>query len=109
MSQTYSEYFENFIWPWFMPRLEEYEKLVRQHGFRELSVWEENADRYFENQEEMIKWIDQPSIVPFLKHLPEIRKERFRNEVVHRMVRRTIQPDGTCFETFRRINVFARK
>ncbi|MCL6478897.1 MAG: methyltransferase domain-containing protein [Peptococcaceae bacterium] len=106
---AYREYFDNFAWPWFMPRLDEYEKLVRQHGFRELKVWEQNADRYFKNQDEMIKWIDQPSIVPFLKFIPEREKERFRNEVIHRMVRKSIQPDGTCFETFRRINVFARK
>lgn len=105
----YREYFEDFEWPWFMPRLDEYKKLVGQHGFRELRVWEENADRYFKNQGEMIKWIDQPSIVPFLKYIPEIKKESFRNEVIYRMIQQTIQPDGTCFETFRRINVLARK
>ncbi len=26
-----------------------------------------------------------------------------------RMVKETVQPDGTCFETFRRVNVFAKK
>lgn len=106
---AYKVYFKNFEWPWFMPGLEEYEKLVKQYKFRELKIWEENADRYFKNQDEMIKWIDQPSIVPFLELIPEVKKERFRNEVIHRMVQKTIQPDGTSFETFRRINVFARK
>jgi len=57
----------------------------------------------------MIKWIDQPSIVPFLKEIPEESKEGFRNEVVQRMVEKTLQADGTCFETFRRINVLARR
>lgn len=107
--RTYSEYFENFEWPWFMPRLDNYVELIRQHNFRELEVWEENADKYFNNQDEMIKWIDQPSIVPFLKLVPEVKKERFRNEVIHKMVQKTIQPDKTCYETFRRINVLARK
>jgi hypothetical protein len=29
--------------------------------------------------------------------------------VVERMRDETLQPDGTCFETFRQINAFARK
>ena len=105
----YREYFENFEWPWFMPTILQYEKLVRQSDFREWKVWEENADRNFKGEDEMIKWIDQPSLVPFLKFLPNTMKEEFRDEVVRKMVRKTIQPDGTCFENFRRINVFARK
>lgn len=108
-ASKYSEYFESFEWPWFMPTLGQYEELVSQHDFSEWKVWGENVDRYFKSKDEMIKWIDQPSLVPFLKFLPDTHKEQFRNEVVRRMVDKTIQPDGTCFETFRRINVFARK
>lgn len=106
---VYMEYFTNFEWPWYMPRPSEYEKLAEQYEFSELRIWEENADRYFNTKDEMIMWIDQPSIVPFLKLIPDDKKEGFRNEVVQRMIDKTIQPDGTCFETFRRINVFARK
>ncbi len=106
---TYSEYFKNFEWPWYMPRYNEYEELVKQYEFRESRVWEENADRNFSTKEDMVKWIDQPSIVPFLKFLPEEKKAGFRNEVVRKMIDITTQPDETCFETFRRINVFARK
>ncbi|MCO1603481.1 class I SAM-dependent methyltransferase [Desulfosporosinus nitroreducens] len=105
----YSDYFKNFEWPWYMPTLSEYDDLVIQHKYRETSVWEENADRNFNSKKDMVKWIDQPSIVPFLKFLPEGKKVGFRNEVICRMVNKTTQPDGTCFETFRRINVFARK
>ena len=36
-------------------------------------------------------------------------KKIFRDTVVEQMVAETLQSDGTCFETFRRINVFARK
>ena len=72
-------------------------------------VWGENADRYFPDAEEMIKWIDQPSLVPFLAHLPETAKPRLREYVVKRMIEETRQDDGRCFETFRRINVSARK
>ncbi len=109
VSPVYSKYLENFVWPWYMPKISEYGEQVKQNKFREAKCWEENADRYFKTKEEMINWIDQPSIVPFLQFLPEQIRNSFRNEVVHKMVAKTIQPDGTCFETFRRINVFARK
>lgn len=107
-NSAYKSYFRDFEWPWYMPWISEYEKLVELYGFKELRIWEENADRYFLTKDEIIRWIDQPSIVPFLKLVPAEEKEGFRNEVVQRMVAKTIQPDGTCFETFRRINVSAR-
>ena len=53
----------------------------------------------------MIRWVDQPSLVPFLTHVPEKSKQVFRDFVVERMIEETRQEDGRCFETFRRINV----
>lgn len=104
----YSPCFKDFEWPWFMPQIEEYKKLVNTLNFSEIKVWEENADRYFTNKEEMIKWINQPSIVPFLKYIPEEKKEGFRQLVITQMIKETLNDDGQCFETFRRINVFAK-
>jgi trans-aconitate 2-methyltransferase len=69
----------------------------------------ENADRYFTDTGAMVKWVDQPSLVPFLYRVDQPAKEEFRDFVVERMIDETLQPDGTCFETFRRINAFARK
>ena len=57
----------------------------------------------------MIKWIDQPSLVPFLEFVDLPDKQTFRDSVVKQMIIETSRPDGTCFETFRRINVFAKK
>ncbi|HHV63578.1 MAG TPA: class I SAM-dependent methyltransferase [Peptococcaceae bacterium] len=105
----YKVYFNNFVWPWFMPRISEYERLLNQQKFKELRCWEENADRNFRTKDEIVKWIDQPSIVPFLEVLPKEKQPGFRDEVVNRMVYKTKNSDGTYFETFRRINVFARK
>ncbi len=49
----------------------------------------------------------QPSIVPLLREIDEVSKKEFRDEVVAKMIKKTRQPDGRCFETFRRINVSA--
>jgi trans-aconitate 2-methyltransferase len=105
----YSPRFVHFDWPWFMPTLEEYEEILHQSEFHDVRVWLENADRFFPDTEAMIRWIDQPSLVPFLAHLGEPDKQSFRDFVVEQMIRATRQEDGRCFETFRRINVFARK
>ena len=58
----------------------------------------------------MIQWIDQPSLVPFLSHIADpAAREIFRCFVVDRMIEKTKQQDGRCFETFRRINISAVK
>ena len=92
-----------------MPPIEEYTQLVSQSEFKAAKVWGENADRYFPDTKTMIGWVDQPSIVPFLACVPEPYKDDFREYVVGEMIRETKQTDGQCFETFRRINLFARK
>ena len=105
----YRDSFRDFVWPWFMPKVHEYEILVRDSKFGEIKIWEENADRYFASATPMIQWIDQPSIVPFLKYVDDVKGQEFRNLVVEKMLKNTSQTDGTHFETFRRVNVFARK
>lgn len=107
---NYTKYFENFVWPWYMPAIEKYKSLTEEFPFTGVSVWGENADRYFPDAEAMIKWIDQPSIVPFLKCISvEKDAKSFRDTVVEAMVKETTQEDGTCFETFRRVNFRAVK
>lgn len=102
----YSAYFSNFVWPWFMPSIEAYQSVAELFPFSEVEIWGENGDRYFSDKEEMIRWIDQPSIVPFLECIhSEKSAKNFRDNVVEKMIQETIQKDGTCFETFRRINL----
>jgi trans-aconitate 2-methyltransferase len=57
----------------------------------------------------MIRWIDQPCLVPFLPYVAPADRAGFRAEVIERMVQATRQPDGRCFELFRRVHVFFRK
>jgi trans-aconitate methyltransferase len=108
-NEKYNKYFKSFEWPWYMPTIEEYDKILSGAAFKDIELWEENADRFFIDEDEMIKWIDQPSIVPFLNVLQGKEKEEFRNEVINKMINKTKQSDGRCFETFRRINVYAVK
>jgi trans-aconitate 2-methyltransferase len=105
----FSQHFRDFVWPWYMPSLGQYMGLAARSRFREIRVWMENADRTFADSESMIRWVDQPSLVPFLACVPEVDKGPFREVVVRRMIEETHRSDGTCFETFRRINVYARK
>ena len=53
----------------------------------------------------MTRWIDQHNPVLFLARVADRQKEAFRGFVVRRMVGRTEQADGRCFETSRRISV----
>lgn len=108
-AKEYAAYFSKFDWPWYMPTVEQYRALLDEVAFTEKNVWSQDADKYFESIEAMTKWIDQPSIVPFLGCVAEKDKQRFRDDVVERMIKETVKDDGTCFETFRRINVLARK
>ena len=99
--EQYAAFFSKFDWPWYMPKLEEYESLVQEFPFVEKRVWGENADRYFPTVGAMIQWIDQPSLVPFLQYLNSVEKDSFREYVIRRMIEETKQSDGTCLETFR--------
>lgn len=105
----YKKFFENFEWPWFMPSKSQYEKLISSVGFSVYTITEVNRDRYFSTASEIIKWIDQPSIVPFIKYIPDEKKEEFRQEVIEELLKKTRQPNDTYFETFRRIKVYAQK
>jgi trans-aconitate 2-methyltransferase len=105
----FAPHFADFEWPWYMPSVDEYLEIVNTSRLRNAKVWGENADRYFPNEAAMIRWLDQPSLVPFLTHLPISKKKAFRTFVVKRMIEETRQNDGRCFETFRRINLAAMK
>jgi len=110
MSQdSFSAYFADFQWPWYMPTVDAYATLVKSTVLSDVSVWGENADRFFVDTETMVRWIDQPSLVPFLACVPDIQKSNFREFVVRRMIEDVKQPDGRCFETFRRVNVYAKR
>ena len=107
--KEFARFFSDFSWPWYMPPVDEYASLAAQSEFKATKVWGENADRHFPDSEAMIGWLDQPSLVPFLACIPQDHKAGFRNYVAGEMISETKLADGKCFETFRRINLFARK
>lgn len=105
----YRDFFKGFEMPWFMPSKSYYKELISPIGYSDFTITEVNRDRYFPTSDEMIKWIDQPCIVPFIECIPDILKSTFRKEVIETMLKRARQPDDTCFEAFRRLLVYARK
>lgn len=107
--EEYRAYFAGFGWPWYMPPVDTYRTLAEASGLQDVHVWDENADRYFPDEGAMVRWIDQPSLVPFLAPVADRHRQPFRDRVVDRMIAEARQADGRCFETFRRINVSARK
>ena len=106
---VYAPCFEGFRWPWYMPTPEEYEQVLSRTEFRNYRVWGENKDRYFSDEHTLISMAEEASMVPFLAVLPEYVKQVFSKEVFERLMAKTKQPDGRCFETFRRLNVYAEK
>ena len=104
----YSRYFKEFLWPWYMPTVEAYEEKVNSTGLFDSRVWGEIADRSF-TATGLIGWIEQPSIVPLLEQVASDDKQAFRDDVVAKMLERTKMGDGEYLETFRRINLLARK
>jgi trans-aconitate methyltransferase len=107
--KKYRDFFKEFNWPWYMPDIREYEKLLSNSKFHNIKVWTSNKDRFFENDEEMIRWIEQPSIVPFMEKVDDKLKVNFKKDVIDKMIDLTKAKDDRCFETFRRINVYAEK
>jgi len=105
----FRDFFAQFVWPWYMSSVDEYNRLVQSSGLHNVRVWGENADQFFPNIEAMIQWVEEPSLVPFLAHVPDYAKDSFRTVVLTRMIEETKQEDGRCFETFRRINISAEK
>ncbi len=101
--------FADFVWPWYMPSVEEYRRVMSETQFRDVRVWGEKADRPFEDRKSFVGWIDQPCLVPFLARVDPAMTKWFREYVVDRMTRETSTGDGRYFETFRRINVQAKK
>lgn len=109
LREEFVPYFSEFIWPWYMPTVGDYTLLAEESPLTRVKVRGENADRFFPDADALIRWLDQPSLVPFLACIAEKDRAAFRNHVVDEMLRETRQPDGRCFETFRRINLSARK
>ena len=106
---SYAPGFRDFEWPWYMPTPGAYRQLASRFPCRELQVYGENTDWFFPDAEAMIRWIDQPCLVPFLPWVAPANREAFRAEVIEQMVQSTRQPDGRCFELFRRVQVSFRK
>jgi trans-aconitate 2-methyltransferase len=105
----FQPYFSRFVWPWYMSGVDEYLSLVTESGaWADVRVTGENADRTM-TRDELVRWLDQPSLVPFLEVLPPGDKAAFREAAVAAMLAATQRGEDQYFECFRRIDVSARK
>jgi trans-aconitate methyltransferase len=101
--------FAGFEWPWFMPSVKQYDRLLDEAGLEDTQVWMGPVKHRFSDEAELAGWLDQPCLAPFVGHLGEELGQAFRQAVVDKMIERTRQPDGSFVELFQRINVLARK
>ncbi len=83
--------------------------LLLQSPFRDVKVSEEHKERLFPSADPLIKWIDQPCLVPFLVVISENDKQKFRDTVIAQMLQRTRQTGGGFLELFCRLDVLAKK
>ncbi|MFA4915956.1 MAG: methyltransferase domain-containing protein [Syntrophales bacterium] len=105
----YAMYFTEFVWPWYMPTAIEYQNILSQSPFQNVEVREEHLKRLFPSADSLIKWIDQPCLVPFLAVISEKDKQEFRDTVIDYMIQRTRQSEGRFLELFCRLDVLAIK
>lgn len=105
----FADAFADFRWPWWFPGLAEYEAVLSGSPFGEWRAWLEPKEQRFPGAEALGGWMDNPSLIPFVRALPAQLRKPFRDAVVADMLGRTLQPDGTHLERFRRMNVWARK
>ena len=90
-----------------MPTVDAYEEKVRSTGLFDFRVWGEVADRSF--SADRADRVDRTAVDrPVAGAVASDVKRPFRDDVVAEMLERTKQ-DRNYLETFRRINLLARK
>lgn len=109
VGETLSLSYSYVIWPWFMSNIRENSAGSKKTFFRRVRLWQEKVDRYFASAEQVVCWLDQPALVPFLACVEDVDKQRFRRRVIEEVLRRTKCKNGGYCEKFRRINIWAWK
>ena len=102
--------FSGYQWPWYLPNVLEYENLLANAHFNIHSVSLDTDKRLFSDTDAIVRWIEQPCLVPFLDFIQDERdKKDFHDVVVNEILRRTKKGDGTHLEIFKLLNVTAAK
>lgn len=104
---SFADSFKDFNWPWRNETVERYRQILTETPFSDFQVWGQIADATFSHSEEVIAWMEQPLLVPFLNHLPPSLRSSFHDTVVDNMLAVSRNSDGAYFEYFRKVNVLA--
>ena len=75
------------------------EKIWKEFLRKDIIPESNSCELYFEEQD----------IEAFVQKLDKLYPSIQYVNKIHSMIKKTLQPDGTCFETFRRIHVLAYK
>jgi len=89
--------FQTFSWPWFMPTVAQYERLVATLPFRTTRVSCEKGFRMVPDAEALTEWLDRVLLPPFFAVLPTAdERDLFRAYVLTALLMSVRQPDGRC-------------
>lgn len=80
-------YFENFIYPWFFPSIEEYRGFVERAGLSAKRIRLVPKDMVHDGRDSLTGWL-RAVFLPYTERLPEALREDFVAEVVNAYVKR---------------------
>ncbi len=103
----YERYFSNWQPPWYLPSKEEYENVLKEAGFRNISVYYKDYRIIFNYLEEILDWWTSAGLRPYLEELSEKEQEYFKYAVA--MSYENNRTDKGIEFDFRRLFAFAEK
>ena len=103
----YEKYFRNWQKPWYLPAKEEYETLLKDTGFKNISVFSKDYRIVFDSIGDVIAWWSSAGLRPFLELLSVREQEYFKYAVA--MSYESNRTDRGIEFDFRRLFAFAEK
>ena len=105
-SDQFKEHFANWKQPWYFPKLDETERLLRKVKFRDIQVNLSKRTTSFSDRQSFAIFVKTVIMKPFLDYLPDAKKkvqflDAFLNEIE--------QSGLTWSLDYMRLSIFARK
>jgi trans-aconitate methyltransferase len=101
------EVYRNWESPWFLPKKEDYETLLKDTGFKNINVFYKDYNLVFKNINEVLDWWTSAGLKPYLVLLAEKEQEYFKYAFIMNFEKNRTKK-GIEFK-FRRLFAFAEK